>query len=327
MLAGMPRRARIFVDGGLYHVYNRAAHGTPVFADGDAGDRFVEILAEVMRLDGHLVFAWACLSNHYHVVLRTSAVSLARSFGRIQSGFGRWRNRTLQSRGPTWQSRYKAKLVEDESYLLQLIAYVHLNPVSAGLVDDPAEYLLSGHRELVGLGGARLIAKDEVLSLYGETEREAQSSYVSTIGALADSEDWVGARPGRLPWWRRTPDRALDPVEIEPALAADGRPSRAVRASLDADQFLGAACFALNIDREALESRTRCWDVSRPRIMIVGLGIERWRQSATCLARLLFRRPDLISWWAKRAVELRSTDQNFANAYVNLDERMRSRFG
>jgi putative transposase len=136
----MPRRPRVSIDGGLYHVYNRAAHGAPVFASNRAGEKFVELLAEVTRLDDHLVYAWVCLPNHFHVVVRTSAVSLARSFGRVQSAFGRWRNRALRSKGPTWQSRYRAKFIEDESYLRQLIAYVHLNPVSAGLVQDPAEY-------------------------------------------------------------------------------------------------------------------------------------------------------------------------------------------
>ncbi len=78
--------------------------------------------------------------------------------------------------------------------------------------------------------------------------------------------------------------------------------------------------------REELESRTRCWNVSRKRFLVVGIGIERWRQSARALAELLDRRPDLISWWAKRAAELRSQDNRFAKEYAKTDELLRKLF-
>ena len=135
------------------------------------------------------------MSNHYHVLLRSSAVTLARSFGRVQSSFGRFRNRRLRSRGPTWQSRYQAKLVEDKRYLMRLIADIHLNPVQAGMVDDPAEHELSGHRELLGLVDFGLISRDHALSIYGHSENEALQSYRAALGAASEEgREWLKCR-------------------------------------------------------------------------------------------------------------------------------------
>lgn len=322
----MPRQPRVLVDGGLYHVYNRTAHGSEVFADPDCGERFTELLARYIRIDGHLVFAWCLMSNHYHVVLRSSAVDLSRTMNRVQSGFGRWRNHGLRSRGPTWEGRYKAKLVADEGYLLQLVAYVHLNPVSANLVHDPADHELSGHREILGLTDYGLVSRDTVLSLYGETEREAREGYVAALEAARQGTGWLRARPGGLPWWKRQIDRRVEPEPPESGVASDGRPARPARPVLGAEEYLEAACTETGTSLGELRSRTRRWAVSRVRFLIVGLGVERWRQSATGLAAALDRRPDLVSWWARRAVELRHELAQQAAAYEELDERLRIRF-
>jgi hypothetical protein len=81
------------VEGGLYHVYNRFARGEDVFADPEEAIEFVELLREVKRRDELTVLAWALLSNHYHLAVRTSAIPLSRSMQRLQVGFARRFNR------------------------------------------------------------------------------------------------------------------------------------------------------------------------------------------------------------------------------------------
>ena len=90
------------------------------------------------------------MSNHYPFAVRVRPVPLSRTMGYVQARFGQTYNRRDRSSGPRWQSRYKARLVEDPGYLDGLIVYIHLNPVVAGLVDDPAAYAFWGHRELLG---------------------------------------------------------------------------------------------------------------------------------------------------------------------------------
>ena len=103
--------------------------------------------------------------------------------------------------GSLWQGRFKAREVGTTSYLMQVIAYVHLNPVNAGLVDHATEYRLSGYRDIIGRRKKPIVAVDEVLLTYGETRRQALRAYRSSID-MVSAEEWSSEGPGQLPWWR-----------------------------------------------------------------------------------------------------------------------------
>ena len=131
----MPRPARLLEEGGIYHVYNRVGGEGMPFVDEDLAGRFVQLLRNVVERDGMVVFAWVLMGNHFHVVVRMGAAPLSRSMKTVQQEVTRAHNRKAKIYGPLWQGRFKAKRVVDEGYLRQLIAYVHLNPVTAGIVD------------------------------------------------------------------------------------------------------------------------------------------------------------------------------------------------
>ena len=97
----MRRGRRLLVEGGLYRVHNRIARGEDVFADPEEAVEFSELLREVKQRDGLTIYAWALLSNHSHLAVRTSAVPLSRSMQRLQGGFAkrfmeRWGQRAGQ---------------------------------------------------------------------------------------------------------------------------------------------------------------------------------------------------------------------------------------
>ena len=85
----MPRSQRNLLEGGLYHVYNRFARGEQIFADRGEAERFHDLVREVKRRDGFLLYAWCLMSNHYHLAMRTLAVPLSRTLGFLQGGFSR----------------------------------------------------------------------------------------------------------------------------------------------------------------------------------------------------------------------------------------------
>ena len=98
--ARVPRRPRILIEGGLYHVYNRFARGERVFADLEEAIAFVDLLRDVKQRDGLTIMAWAVLSNHFHMAVRTSAIPLSRTMKYLQGTYSRTFNRRWRRSGP-----------------------------------------------------------------------------------------------------------------------------------------------------------------------------------------------------------------------------------
>jgi putative transposase len=172
-----------------------------VLLDGGEAERFVELLRKVVERDGMTVFAWCVMSNHYNLAVRTGSVTLGRPMKSLHQRFTHQYNARKGFFGPLWQGRYRAKLIDDQRYFDQLLVYIHLNPVAAGLVCDPYEYRWSGHREILGRPRAPIVDVDEVLQLFGGMRQSARAGYVRTPkGAV--SQEWIGEAPGKLPWWR-----------------------------------------------------------------------------------------------------------------------------
>ena len=117
----MPRRPRVEVDGGVYHVYNRVASGERLFEDPEVAIEFVERIRSVKERDGWTVFAWCVMPNHFHLAIRRSTVDLAASLHSLQGKFSRAFNRRWQRSGSVWQSRYQAKLIDEQRYLSRVV--------------------------------------------------------------------------------------------------------------------------------------------------------------------------------------------------------------
>jgi REP element-mobilizing transposase RayT len=314
----MPRRRRLVVEGGVYHVYNRFARGEAIFADAREAERFVDLLGHVRERDGLTVLAWCLMSTHYHLAVRLGAVPLARTMAHVQARFSMDLNRRRRSSGPLWQSRYKAKMVTDKRHLLQLIAYVHLNPVVAGLVADPAGYVFSGHHELIGRTESPLVDVDGVLQLFGKTERAARRSYVTLLGGTR-REAWRGEGPGRLPWWQREPDRRLEGEVAAPQLDPLGRTAGLERRAIEAAEFVQRACGVLGDPVEEVVGGGASRAATKQRYLIAAVAIERWRVPTGRLAGVFGRLPEVVSRWVARAGELRVSDADFRDACEALD--------
>ena len=124
----------MFVAGASNHVYCRVVRGEWVCADPREAAALVGVIREVVREHGLSVLAWCVMPTHYHLAVRAGRLPLWRSMRLIQGRFARLHNRRRRVLGPFWQGRYKAIVVPDERYLMQLVAYIHLNPVTAKVV-------------------------------------------------------------------------------------------------------------------------------------------------------------------------------------------------
>ena len=316
----MARRPRIIVEGGLYHVYNRVSSGEPVFADPNEAIEFIEIVRDVKKRDGWTVFAWCLMSNHFHLVVRTSSVPLWRGMHGIQNRFSRGFNRRFGRTGGVWQGRYKSKYVEEQSYLDRLVLYVHLNPVRAGLVEDPVEYPFAGHREVKKRIRAPLVDVDEMLLCFGATQKAARQSYLRAIRIGIDPD----APEIEATWhpFDRKKDQQLQVDTDAHHLDVLGRSTDLERPSLEADEFIQQVCELAGFEAEHLASRARDRATAAKRRLVVTLGVERWRQKGTALASVLNKNTDVVSWWVGEGIRRRLEDEQFATELDRLDKNL-----
>jgi len=176
----MPRQPRLDVPGLLHHVIARGIERREIFRDDRDREVFVGKLGELVVASGARVYAWCLLSNHLHLVLTSGERPLAWLMRRLMTGHAVRYNLRHGRSGHLFQNRYKSIVVEKEEYLLQLVRYVALNPVRAGIVRSPDEldsYSWSGHAALVGTRSAPWQDVTEVLGRFGPTRAQAVAGY------------------------------------------------------------------------------------------------------------------------------------------------------
>jgi len=317
----MPRRVRVEIEGGLYHVYNRIGHEERPFADDEEVETFLDLVRDTKKRDGFVVYAWCVMPNHFHLALRTRSVPLSRSMRSIQHRYALGLNRRLGRHGPVWQNRYKAKLVEDQQYLDRVVLYINLNPLTGGLVADPAEYRWSGHREMLGKVKKPLTDVDEALTGFGQTLRSARSAYARSLRGARD-ESWAHEAPHRLPWWATHDDREIQPADSAPYVDVLGRSTGLERPALEPADYLSRAAKLLGVHPDDLADKGRRPEIVTKRELIAVLGVERYGVSVKALADLLGRPRVTVSTWVSRGAAKRSTSDSFREQIDELDRRL-----
>jgi REP element-mobilizing transposase RayT len=180
----MPRKARIDAPGALHHIIIRGIEKRPIFRDNWDKGNFLERLERVILETSTKCYGWALLTNHVHLVLRTGLAPIATLMRRVLTGYAQQYNRRYKRHGQLFQNRYKSILCEEDPYFLELVRYVHLNPIRTGLVKDLRglkSYPFSGHGVLVGHFKNEWQDKDYVLKFFGSTEKTARRAYVSFV--------------------------------------------------------------------------------------------------------------------------------------------------
>lgn len=146
----MARKSRIHFPGAVYHVIVRGNCRQTIFLDDDDRYRFYLFLQAGTERFHHLIHAFCLMSNHVHLVIQVDDIPLSRIMQNLSLRFTRWINWRHGRVGHLFQGRYKSILVDADSHLLELVRYVHLNPVRAGIADLPASYPWSSHRAYLG---------------------------------------------------------------------------------------------------------------------------------------------------------------------------------
>jgi REP element-mobilizing transposase RayT len=182
----MPRQPRLDAPETLHHVMVRGLERRAIFRDDQDRADFVARLAALAAAGALTVSAWALLPNHAHLLVRTGARPLARSMRSLLTGYAGAFNRRHKRVGHLFQNRYKSIVVEEEPYLLELVRYLHLNPVRAGVVKSlPAldRYPWTGHSALLGTVPRPWQETRPVLAQFGPTPARARRAYRAFVAA------------------------------------------------------------------------------------------------------------------------------------------------
>ena len=173
----MARKPRIHLPGGVYHVMLRGNGGQDIFSDDDDHYHLYLLLQEGIERYGHRVHGICCMSNHIHLAIQVADEPLSKIMQNLSFRYTRWINKKQDRTGHLFQGRYKAILVDQNSYLLELIRYIHLNPVRAGLVKDPADYPWSGHLAYLGEEKLPWLHTDWVLGQFAKRLATCRKRY------------------------------------------------------------------------------------------------------------------------------------------------------
>jgi REP element-mobilizing transposase RayT len=289
----MARKPRIHVAGALYHVILRGNNAQPIFSDNKDRYQLQDLIADgASRFRYHLLgYCW--MGNHIHAAIQVGDIPLSHAMHHLSfryTGYFNWRHKRV---GHVFQGRYKAILVDSDSYLLQLVRYIHMNPVRANLVDDPAAWAWSSHRAYLGEDvPAPWLLTGPVLSRFSPRMPRARDAYCRFM---------------------HMPEKMMSPLDFKrgnqkiPVLGDELFAHRVerkacgdfVRQQYHTAQIVDAVCLAAGVAQEALCTSRRA-ECVHARSAAAHLVAACGDGNLTVLAQFLMRDPSTLSRAAAR---------------------------
>ncbi|MDX8406563.1 MAG: transposase [Mariprofundus sp.] len=165
----MVRPLRIEYPGALYHITSRGDGRDLIFLSDRDRLIFMDLIGELSSRFQWLIYAYCLMDNHYHLLAETQEANLCRGMRHLNGVYTQRFNRFNHRVGHVFQGRYKAILVQKETYFRKLVRYIVLNPVRAGMVSDPTDWPWSSHRAVLGTGRTQAwLCTEQLLSHFGE---------------------------------------------------------------------------------------------------------------------------------------------------------------
>ncbi len=190
----MPRQARIDTPGALHHIMIRGIEGRNIFQDNKDRDDFIQRLGNILSDTSTPCYAFALMSNHVHLLLRTGLVPVAQVMRRLLTGYAVKFNRRHKRSGKLFQNRYKSILCQEDPYLLELVRYIHLNPLRADLIKDYDKlgwFKYCGHSYILGNNKNDWQDVEYVLRLFAKRQKTAIKRYLEHVRKGIE----IGPRP------------------------------------------------------------------------------------------------------------------------------------
>jgi putative transposase len=306
----MARKPRLFYPGAVYHVLLRGNAGQDIFFEKRDREYFYRLLQEGQEKFGHCIHAFCLMDTHVHLALQVAEIALSRIMQSLGQRYTGWVNRQQKRKGHLFQGRYKALLIDADAYLLELVRYIHLNPVRAGLVGRVEEYPWSSYFAYVGGNKLPWLSTDWVLSQFSSRRSTARKRFREFMregyGEGRKEEFHQGAREGCI---------LGSDTFFEEVLRRKGEKSPS-RVTLD--QILERVGRCYGIEVESLSSAARQHRLSEARAMISWIVRETGNLSLTELSKRLNRDISSLSVSARRLVEKSKLDEHLSKKMEEL---------
>jgi putative transposase len=177
----MPRGPRLDAPGTLHHVIVRGIDQGSIVRDDTDRKTFIDRVGLLAKGSGTCIYAFALMTNHAHILLKSGPDGISKYMRCLLTGYAQYYNRRHKRAGHLFQNRYKSIICEEETYFDKLVAYIHLNPLRAELVENLqqlADYPWSGHAVVMNKVRYDWMDRDYVLKFFGRTEGTARKAYL-----------------------------------------------------------------------------------------------------------------------------------------------------
>lgn len=288
----MPRAARLDIPDLLQHVIFRGVDRCDIFRDDNDRRRFLHNLSKLLVQTGTECLAWALMTNHVHLLLRPRQTCLALFMRRLLTGYAIYFNLRHKRSGHLFQNRYKSIVCDEDAYLLELVRYIHLNPLRVGLVADMAaldDYPWSGHAVVMGQGILAGQSVDGILLLFAKREGEARRRYRRFV---ADGVE-QGKRDDLTSSGKRRMDNPDDPYDDRilggGEFVEDLRRHRELTPELPSRLGIGElitkVCDRFAVDSALLRQKTRAAGIADVRSLVSYLAVRHLGHSGVEVGR------------------------------------------
>lgn len=306
----------------------RGIERTGIFRNDKDRESFLDRIGGILLESSTPCYAWSLLGNHAHFLLRTGEIPMPRLMRKVLTGYAVTFNRRYRRTGHLFQNRYKSILCEEDVYLRELVRYIHLNPLRAGLVKDLRElgfYEYSGHSVLMGKSKREWQDRDYVLRHFGETQREAKRGYVKYVsegveqgrrpelvggGLLRSVGGWKELKEIRASGERvRGDERILGGSEFVDRVLKESEEEWERRAlfrkrGLDLKWLVEKVAGHFGVDSESLKSASKVPTVAKARAVLCYLGVRKMGLTGASIAKKIGISPSAVSRAIARASQI-----------------------
>ena len=284
----MARKPRIHIPGGLYHVILRGNAGNAIFNEDQDYNRLCLLIQIGIERYSHRIHAFCFMTNHIHFAIQVAHIPLSKIMHNLAFRYTQWINKRNNSAGHIFQGRYKAILVDAENYLLELVRYIHLNPVRAKLVTFPHEYKWSSHNVYLGMERLSWLHTDWVLSHFGDDYSVARDRYQEFV------TDEIGQAYGKQLQVGRVDSRVLgDDDFLEKAQEQDRRTDNKKKPQLHG--IVSRVCLEYKVREDDLKGKSRNRELVYARGLVGYIASELGTASLKEVAELFKRDPSALS--------------------------------